>query len=83
MTTMELALNMVAEAATVEISKSENPNGFRASAKVAHRGGKIAADTRKRIEEQTGRSIVSKLKASDILPPPDRYEGLPSEKEDE
>lgn len=83
MTTMELALNMVAEAATVEISKSENPNGFRQSANVAHRGGKIAADTRKRIEEQTGRSIVSKLKASDILPPPDRYEELPSEEDDD
>lgn len=81
MTTMELALNMVAEAATVEISKSENPHGFRESAKVAHRGGKIAADTRKSIEEQTGRSIVSKLKASDILPPPDRYEELPSDED--
>ena len=83
MTTMELALNMVAEAATVEISKTENPHGFRESSKIAHRGGKIAADTRKRIEEQTGRSIVSKLKASDILPPPDRYEELPSEEDDE
>ena len=72
---------MVAEAATVEISKSENPNGFRESAKVAHRGGKIAADTRKRIEEQTGRSIVSKMKASDILPPPDRCEQLTSEED--
>ena len=43
---------------------------------------KEMADTRKRIEEQTGRPIVSKLKASDILPPPDRYEQLPSEEDD-
>ena len=83
MTTMELALNMVAEAATVEISKAENPKGFRQSAAVAHKGGKIAADTRVRIEAQTGRSIVSSEKASDYLPPSDRWESLPDETENE
>ena len=82
MTTMELALNMVAEAATVEISQAENPNGFRESAKVAHKGGKIAADTRKRIEAQTGKSIVSSLKASDRLPPADRLQRLEEDDED-
>ena len=81
MTTMELALNMVAEAATVEISKAENPKGFRQSAAVAHKGGKIAADTRVRIEAQTGRSIVSSEKASDYLSPSDRWESLPDETE--
>ena len=79
MTTMELALNMVAEAATVEISKAENPKGFRQSANVAHKGGKIAADTRARIEAQTGKSIVSSEKASDYLPPADRWDSLPEE----
>ena len=83
MTTMELALNMVAEAATVEISKAENPKGFKQSATVAHKGGKIAADTRARIEAQTGRSIVSSEKASDYLPPSDRWESLPDETENE
>ena len=83
MTTMELALNMVAEAATVEISKAENPKGFRQSATVAHKGGKIAADTRVRIEAQTGRSIVSSEKASDYLPPSDRWKSLPDETENE
>lgn len=72
MTTMELALNMLAEATTVEISKAENPKGFRASAEVAHKGGAIAGETRAKIESQTGRSIVSKEKASDYLPPADR-----------
>lgn len=90
MTTMELALNMVAEAATVEISKSENPKGFRQSANIAHKGGKIAADTRARIEAQTGRSVVTKDKASDYLPPADspvlslsKEESLPEEPEDD
>lgn len=68
MTTMELALNMLAEAATVEISRAENPKGFKQSANVAHKGGKIAAETRTRIENQTGRSVVSPEKASDYLP---------------
>ena len=83
MTTMELALNMLAEATTVELSKSQNPKGFRQSAKVAHEGGKIAGETRARIESQTGRSIVSKEKASDYLPPADRWESLPEEDKDE
>ena len=50
---------------------------------VAHKGGKIAADTRARIEAQTGRSIVSSEKASDYLPPSDRWESLPDETENE
>lgn len=81
MTTMELALNMLAEATTVELSKSQNPKGFRQSAKVAHEGGKIAGETRAKIEAQTGRSIVSKEKASDYLPPADRWEALPEEED--
>ena len=83
MTTMELALNMLAEATTVELSKSQNPKGFRQSAKVAHEGGKIAGETRAKIESQTGRSIVSKEKATDYLPPADRWESLPEEDGDE
>ena len=83
MTTMELALNMLAEATTVELSKSQNPKGFRQSAKVAHEGGKIAGETRAKIESQTGRSIVSKEKATDYLPPADRWESLPDEDKDE
>lgn len=82
MTTMELALNMLAEATTVELSKAENPQGFRASAKVAHKGGQIAGETRAKIEAQTGRSIVSPEKASDYLPPADQNASLPEEDDD-
>ena len=76
MTTMELALNMLAEATTVELSKTEQPQGFRQSAQIAHKGGKIAGETRAKIEAQTGRSIVSPEKASDYLPPLDRNDEL-------
>ena len=77
MTTLELALNMVAEAATTEISKNENPQGFAASANIAKRGGRIAGDTRKKIEEQTGRPVVTSDKASDYLIAPKQYDELP------
>ena len=74
---------MAQVATTVELSKSQNPKGFRQSAKVAHEGGKIAGETRAKIESQTGRSIVSKEKATDYLPPADRWESLPEEDKDE
>lgn len=70
MTTMELALNMLAEATTAEISRNENPQGFVASAQVARRGGKVAGDARKQIEAQTGHSVISSEKAADYLEMP-------------
>ena len=79
MTNMELALNIFAEASTAEISKARNPKGFKQSAEIAHRGGKIAGDARKKLEEQIGHSIISKEKASDYLPPTDRRESLPTD----
>ena len=37
MTNIELALNILAEASTTEISKAQNPKGFKQSAEVAAR----------------------------------------------
>ena len=82
MTNMELALNIFAEASTAEISKARNPKGFKQSAEIAHRGGKIAGEARKKLEEQIGHSIISKEKASDYLPPADRWESLPTDDKD-
>ena len=79
MTNMELALNIFAEASTAEISKARNPKGFKQSAEIAHRGGKIAGEARMKLEEQIGHSIISKEKASDYLPPADRWEFLPTD----
>ena len=83
MTNMELALNIFAEASTAEISKARNPKGFKQSAEIAHRGGKIAGEARKKLEEQIGHSIISKEKASDYLPPADRWESLPTDDVDD
>lgn len=59
MTNLELVLNMLAEATTTEISKENNPKTFADNKKIARKGGKIAGNTRKQIEEQTGKKIVS------------------------
>ena len=65
MTNTELILNMLAEASTTEISKAENPEGVKESQKVAIRGGSIAGNARKELEENTGRKVVSKSNAKD------------------
>ena len=69
MTNIELALNILAEASTAENSKAQNPKGFRQSAAIARKGGKIAGDARKKLEAQTGHSVISSEKASDYLLP--------------
>ena len=71
MTNVELALNMLAEASTTEISKQKNPKGFRQSAQVAKEGGSAAMAARRQLESKTGKSAISSEKASDYLLPPD------------
>ena len=63
MTNLELVLNMLAEATTTEISKENNPITFDDNKKIAKKGGEIAGDTRKKIEQQTGKNIVSSQNA--------------------
>ena len=83
MTNIELALNTLAEASAAEISKAQSPKGYRQSAAVAKKGGEIAGDARKKLEKQIGRSVVTKEKASDYLPPSDRWEALPEETDED
>mgnify|MGYP004443195427 CR=1 FL=1 len=71
MTNVELALNMLAEASTTEISKRKNPKGFRQSAQVAKEGGSVANAARRQLESKTGTSAISPSKASDYLLPPE------------
>ena len=72
MTNLELALNTLAEATTTEISKEHKPKTLAENRKVAARGGKIVGNTRKEIEANIGKSIVTPLNAKklDSLPPP-------------
>ena len=70
MTNIELALNILAEASTSEISKQKNPSGFKQNVTIAKEGGSVAKVARKQLEEKLGRTIISSSKATDFLPPP-------------
>ncbi len=84
MTNVELALNMLAEASTAEISKQKNPKGFTQSAKVAKEGGSVAKAARKQLESKTGKSAISSERATDYLPPvDDRLGELPEDEDNE
>ncbi len=60
MSNLELVLNMLAEATTKEISKTENPKTFSHSKKIAKDGGTIAGNTRKSIEKKIGKKVITK-----------------------
>lgn len=63
MSTLELALNMLAEATTTELTKSQNPKGLEENRKVARTGGKIAGEARERIEKETGNPVITSQNA--------------------
>ncbi len=67
MTNLELVLNMLAEASTTEISKEKKPKSFEENRNVARQGGTIAGNTRREIEEKTGKKVVTKLSAKQAL----------------
>lgn len=66
MTNLELALNTLAEATTTEISKEHKPKTKEENRQVAARGGKIVGHTRKEIEADLGKSIVSPVNAKSV-----------------
>lgn len=63
MSTLELVLNMLAEATTTEFTKVENPQGLIENQAIAKRGGNVAGNARKEIEQQTGKSVITKQNA--------------------
>jgi len=66
MTTLELVLNMLAEATTTELTKTSNPQGLEENKQVAKRGGSIAGNARKEIEQETGQSVITSKNAIDL-----------------
>jgi hypothetical protein len=66
MTNLELVLNMLAEATTTEISREKLPDSFEESRSIAQQGGTIAGNTRKEIEEKTGKPVVSGQNAKQL-----------------
>ncbi len=66
MSTLELVLNMLAEATTTELSKQEEPDTFDKSKSVALRGGAVAGHARQEIESQTGVPVITSKNAQDF-----------------
>lgn len=66
MSTMEIVLNMLAEATTTELSKAHQPEGFSESQKIARRGGSYAGQVRQDIEKDTGRSVITSQSAAQL-----------------
>jgi hypothetical protein len=66
MTNLELVLNMLAEATTTEISKEKKPKTFEDNKRIARQGGTIAGNTRREIEEKTGKRVVTPQNAKQL-----------------
>ena len=80
MTTLELVLNMLAEATTTEISKQKEPETFAENVEIARAGGKVAGDARKAVETQTGVPVITSQNAAQLNQVvTDMIEGIASE----
>jgi len=66
MSTLELVLNMLAEATTTELAKEHDAQGLVENQQVAKRGGKVAGDARKAIEADTGKPVITSKNAVDF-----------------
>lgn len=66
MSTLEIVLNMLAEATTTELTKTKNPQGLDENKKVAKGGGSIAGNARKEIEKETGHPVITSKNAIDF-----------------
>ena len=66
MSTLELVLNMLAEATTTEISKEQKPKTFEENRKVARSGGEAAGEARQSVEKRTGKPVITSKNAVDF-----------------
>ena len=65
MSTLELVLNMLAEA-TTELTNIHNPKNLNENKKIAKRGGTIAGNARREIEADTGKTVITSKNATDF-----------------
>jgi len=60
MNDLELIFSMLGEAATKEITKAQDAEGFTENRAAARKGGRIAGDARENLEKETKKMVVSK-----------------------
>lgn len=66
MSTLELVLNMLAEATTTEYSRKEKPQTFEENKQIAKAGGSVAGAARQTIESRTGEPVITAKNAVDF-----------------
>ena len=66
MSTLELVLNMLAEATTTELTQALNPLGLEENKELAKEGGTVAGNARKDIEARTGKPVITQRNALDF-----------------
>lgn len=76
MSDLELVLNMLAEASTTGISQAEKPEGMAENLAVAQRGGRVAGNARKELEQEMGRPVISAENAKTMKLVTDMIEGV-------
>ena len=67
MTNTELVLNMLAETATTDLSKAQNPESFEENMTVAEKGGNVAKSARVALEKELGHSVITPLNAKTYI----------------
>lgn len=81
MTGLELAFTILGEAATTEITRQEDAQGFKKNQTAARKGGRIAGNARRELEAETGRPVVSSTNY--LERPQTEQEQLPTGDDDE
>lgn len=66
MSTLELVLNMLAEATTTEISKQRQPTTFAENLDAAREGGAAAEEARQAVESRTGVPVITAKNAAQL-----------------
>ena len=66
MSTLELVLNMLAEATTTEISKQKQPESFEENRMVAIEGGEAAGEARLAVEKRTEKPVITNKNAAQL-----------------
>ena len=66
MSTLELVLNMLAEATTTEISKQKQPESFEENRMVAIEGGEAAGEAQLAVEKRTEKPVITNKNAAQL-----------------
>jgi DNA-damage-inducible protein D len=78
MTDLELIFSMLGEAATTEITRKKDPQGFDENKATARQGGDVAGKARKDLESRTGEKVVS---GKNFLQLPQNTKALPTQED--